>query len=105
MKTTNTIKVRIIQKLVADYFQIGVKTMLSRSRKDCIFWPRAIAMRLAYESTKLGLEDVGRLFNRGHATVLNALKTTADRMQTDARECVQLEDCRLAYTLTKLVRS
>jgi chromosomal replication initiator protein len=62
-----------IKKTVSKHFQISVKDLVSRSRKQKILRPRQIAMYLSRHYTDQPLQAIGKSFNRYHATALHAI--------------------------------
>jgi chromosomal replication initiator protein len=64
-----------IKKLVSKYYNISVKEMVSRSRKQAIVRPRQVAIYLARKYTDQSVQAIGRSFNRYHATALHAINT------------------------------
>lgn len=64
-----------IQKVVADYYRLSVKDLLSRRRTRNIARPRQIAMALSKELTSHSLPEIGDQFGgRDHTTVLHACR-------------------------------
>ena len=62
-----------IQRVVAEYFNIGTNTMRIKKRTKLLAFPRQIAMYLARELTKTPLTEIGGFFGgRDHTTVLHA---------------------------------
>ena len=73
-----------VQSVVAMSFSRPVGIMTEKSRAAQIVWPRQIAMALAYELTGLTLMEIGQRFGgRDHGTVCHAIKTVANRCETD----------------------
>ena len=80
-KSTN---VESIQNMVADYFNLKIKEMLSPRRSRSLARPRQIAMYLAKQHTTNSLPDIGRKFsNRDHTTVMHAVKKIEELMKQD----------------------
>ena len=80
---TNNQQVSIekIQSIVASYFKISLKEMLSPRRSRSLVRPRHIAMYLSKKHTTKSLPDIGRNFsNRDHTTVIHAVKTVEKLM-------------------------
>lgn len=76
----------IIQKLVAEYFEISVAEMRSEKRQRKIVRPRQIAMSLAKELTQHSLPEIGRAFGgRDHSTVIHSYKTIT-KLKTDDQQ-------------------
>ncbi len=64
-----------IKKTVADYYNIRVSDLESKSRARAVTRPRQLAMLLSKELTQHSLPDIGKNFgNRDHTTVLHACK-------------------------------
>ena len=68
-----TVSIAVIQKIVADYFDIRVADLVGPRRPKNIARPRQIAMFLSREFTELPLQAIAEAFNRrDHGTVLHA---------------------------------
>jgi chromosomal replication initiator protein len=74
-----------IRDHVAAYFGLQPERLGSRSRKREIHYPRQIGMYLTRKHTNESLEAIGRLYNRGHASVLNALQSLERKILSNAR--------------------
>jgi len=75
----------LIQKRVAEHFDIRLADMTSRRRPEHIAFPRQIAMFLARQMTESSLNAIGEVFGgRDHGTVLHACRLVKDRMEVDA---------------------
>jgi hypothetical protein len=93
-KSSSVFEVNIdtIQDLVADYYDVTVADLKSKSRKKELVYPRQVAMYFAKEFTNLSLKSIGYHFGgRDHSTVIHAIQTISDLMeQEDAvKEAVQ----------------
>lgn len=65
--------VELIQKRVAQYFDISFQDMKAKKRTRAIAYPRQIAMYLSRDLTDLSLPQIGQFFGgRDHTTVLHA---------------------------------
>jgi len=87
-----SVNVEIIQKKVAEHFDIRLADMTSKRRPENIAFPRQIAMYLARGMTGNSLSVIGEAFGgRDHGTVLHACRLVKDRMEVDAnvRQAVQ----------------
>ncbi len=79
-----SINVESIQNLVASYFNLNIKEMLSPRRSRSLARPRQIAMYLAKQYTTNSLPDIGRKFsNRDHTTVIHAVKKIDELIKKD----------------------
>ncbi|MGC8989076.1 MAG: chromosomal replication initiator protein DnaA [Verrucomicrobiia bacterium] len=87
-----TITIEVIQKRVAEYYDIRLADMTSKRRPENIAFPRQVAMYLARELTDSSLSVIGEAFGgRDHGTVLYACKQVKNRMETDqnVRDAIQ----------------
>jgi chromosomal replication initiator protein len=79
-----TVTVDLIQKRVAEHFDIRLADMTSKRRPENIAFPRQVAMFLARHLTESSLSAIGEAFGgRDHGTVLHACRSVKDRMETD----------------------
>jgi chromosomal replication initiator protein len=80
-----SINIELIQKKVAEHFDIRLADMTSKRRPENIVFPRQIAMFLARHMTETSLSAIGEAFGgRDHGTVLHACRLVKDRMEVDA---------------------
>ncbi len=80
-----TISIEVIQKKVAENYDIRLADMTSKRRPENIAFPRQIAMYLARQLTESSLNVIGEAFGgRDHGTVLLACRLVKDRMEVDA---------------------
>ncbi len=76
----------MIQKIVAEYFNLRVEDLQSKSRRREIVQARQISMYLSKKFTDSSLDQIGsRIGKRNHATVIYALKTVKNLMDVDKR--------------------
>ena len=81
----NTITIDVIQRKVADHFDIRLSDMTSKRRPENIAFPRQIAMFLARRLTESSFSTIGDAFGgRDHGTVLHACRLVKGRMEVDA---------------------
>lgn len=86
---------RDIQHLVAQHFNVSVKTMLSRTRKHQFVRPRQIAMVLARQFTAKSLCQIGAAFGGlDHTTVLNAENRIARMSERDPAMAATVDELR-----------
>jgi chromosomal replication initiator protein len=79
------VNIEVIQRKVAEHFDIRLADMTSRRRPENIAFPRQIAMFLARQMTDTSLSAIGEAFGgRDHGTVLHACRLVKDRMEVDA---------------------
>jgi chromosomal replication initiator protein len=80
-----TISIEVIQKKVAEHFDIRLADMTSKRRPENIAFPRQIAMYLSRQLTESSLNTIGEAFGgRDHGTVLHACRLVKDRMEVDS---------------------
>jgi chromosomal replication initiator protein len=80
-----TVNIDIIQKKVAEHFDLRISDMTSKRRPENIAFPRQIAMYLSRQMTESSLNNIGEAFGgRDHGTVLHACRLVKDRMEIDA---------------------
>ena len=80
-----TISIEVIQKKVAEHYDIRLADMTSKRRPENIAFPRQIAMYLSRQMTESSLSTIGEAFGgRDHGTVLHACRLVKDRMEVDA---------------------
>jgi chromosomal replication initiator protein len=80
-----SISIEVIQKKVAERYDIRLADMTSKRRPENIAFPRQIAMYLARRMTESSLNTIGEAFGgRDHGTVLHACRLVKDRMEVDA---------------------
>ncbi|WP_019672123.1 chromosomal replication initiator protein DnaA [Psychrobacter lutiphocae] len=73
-----------IRKVVAEYYDVSVKDLMSKKRTRSIARPRQIAMALARELTKDSFPDIGQSFGgRDHTTVMHACDKVAELRRED----------------------
>lgn len=79
------ISIEVIQKKVAEHFDIRLADMTSKRRPEHIAFPRQVAMFLARQLTESSLSTIGEAFGgRDHGTVLHACRLVKDRMEVDS---------------------
>ncbi len=76
----------IIQKTVADYYNISPDDMKSRKKDRAVAFPRQIAMYLSRELLSATQPQIGRDFGgRDHTTVIHACDKITNGRQTDSQ--------------------
>jgi chromosomal replication initiator protein len=86
------ISIDLIQKKVAEHFDLRLADMTGKRRPENIAFPRQIAMFLSRQLTPLSLSSIGEAFGgRDHGTVLHACRAVKNRMEVDSqvRQVVQ----------------
>jgi len=85
------ITIDLIKKLVCKHFSISTGDIVSNSRKQSIVRPRQIAMYLSRRYTDSPLQDIGRSFNRYHATALHAINSVEKEIKENNAMRKQIE--------------
>lgn len=80
-----TVTIDKIQKRVADCYSIEHHDILGKKRVKTIAFPRQVAMYLAREMTSDSFPEIGRAFNRNHATILHACKNVESRLSKNSQ--------------------
>jgi len=80
----SSITIELIQKTVADHYDIRVSDLTGKRRPGNIAFPRQVAMYLARQLTDSSLNTIGEAFGgRDHGTVLHAVRQVRDRMSVE----------------------
>ena len=92
----NQLTIEIIQKRVADHYQIRHSDMTSKRRPANIAFPRQVAMFLSRELTNSSLSDIGDAFGgKDHSTVMYAVEQIDLKLNSDpalSRQVQQVRD-------------
>jgi chromosomal replication initiator protein len=67
------ITIEAVKKLVCKYYDVSIKDVMSRSRKQNLVRSRQMAIYLARNYTDAPLQSIGKSFNRCHATALHSI--------------------------------
>ncbi|PTX99335.1 chromosomal replication initiator protein DnaA [Verrucomicrobia bacterium LW23] len=79
-----SISIDVIQKRVAETYDIRLADMTSKRRPANIALPRMVAMYLSRKLTTSSLSDIGDAFGgRDHGTVLHANRSIEEKMKAD----------------------
>ncbi|MFQ5802474.1 MAG: chromosomal replication initiator protein DnaA [Candidatus Methylomirabilales bacterium] len=88
-----TITMPHILEVVADFYRLKGRELLSKSRHKSIVLPRQIAMYLCRTHTNASLPDIGAEFGgKDHSTVIHACSKIRELMARDDRFRKQLQD-------------
>ncbi|MBN1869827.1 MAG: chromosomal replication initiator protein DnaA [Candidatus Omnitrophica bacterium] len=70
-QTSKTISVDMIQKSVAEFFNVSLSELRAKKRQKNIVFPRQVAMYLSRQLTNLSFPEIGNAFGgKDHTTVL-----------------------------------
>jgi len=91
VRSRKKITINVIKKLVCKEYNVTMRDLLSRSRKQDIVRPRQIGMYLSRRFTDSPLQEIGKSFNRYHATALHSIGVVEQRLKQSAAMRKQLE--------------
>ena len=78
------ITIEIIQKFVADYYNLKLADLKSRNNSKSVAMPRQIAMYLCKALTHASLPEIGRSFGgKHHSTVIHSIRKVEDLRKKD----------------------
>jgi len=84
--TSKAISVEKIQKLVANFYNLKISDLSSKSRAREIARPRQIAMYLSKKHTTDSLPNIGKSFGgKNHATVIHSVKLVEELINNDQK--------------------
>jgi chromosomal replication initiator protein len=95
-----------IQKIVGDYYRVSLPEMLGRSRQKRLVRARQLALYFCRIYTEKTMAQLGRLFQRSHASVVHALQTLERDRQTLPRlaQEIQMLEQKLAQAQVRPAR-
>jgi chromosomal replication initiator protein len=78
------VTIEIIQKYVADYYNLKLVELKSRNNSKSVAMPRQIAMYLCKSLTHASLPEIGRSFGgKHHSTVIHSIRKVEDLRKRD----------------------
>jgi chromosomal replication initiator protein len=80
-----------IQKIVGDYYGVSLPDLLGRSRQKRLVRARQMALYFCRIYTEKTMMELGRLFQRSHASVVHALQTLDRDRKTQPRVAQELQ--------------
>jgi chromosomal replication initiator protein len=87
------VTIEIIQKFVADYYQLRPNELKSRNNSKSIALPRQIAMYMCKTLTRASLPEIGRAFGgKHHSTVIHSIQKIDGIRQRDAEFSALLQN-------------
>ncbi len=91
--TRREVSIDYIQKVICNYYNIGLEQLQSKTRKREIVQARQVAMFFSKSLTKSSLATIGtQIGGKDHATVLHACKTVNNLIETDKRFRIQIDE-------------
>ena len=78
------VTIEMIQKFIANYYQLKVADLKSRNNATSVTLPRQIAMYLCKTLTNASLPQIGKSFGgKHHSTVIHSIRKIQNRCQKD----------------------
>lgn len=79
------VSIDMIQKHVADYYQLKMVELKSRNNAKSVSMPRQVAMYLCKHLTNASLPEIGRSFGgKHHSTVIHSIKKIEEMRKNDS---------------------
>ncbi len=87
------VTIEIIQKFVADYFQLRPTELKSRNNSKSIALPRQVAMYMCKALTRASLPEIGKAFGgKHHSTVIHSIQKINGMRQRDTEFSAVLQN-------------
>lgn len=81
---SDSVTIPMIQKVVADYYKVGIEELKARSNMRQVLFPRQIAMYLCKRLTRKSYPEIGRHFGgKHHTTVMHSVEKIDQLISTD----------------------
>jgi chromosomal replication initiator protein len=94
------VTIDMIQKFVADYYQLKLVELKSRNNSKSVAMPRQVAMYLCKSLTNASLPEIGKSFGgKHHSTVIHSIRKVEELRQKDSTFNG------LIHTLTESIRA
>jgi chromosomal replication initiator protein len=78
------VTIEMIQKLVADRYQLRITDLKARNNSSAVAFPRQVAMYLTKNLTRASLPEIGRCFGgKHHSTVIHSVKKIEAMRRSD----------------------
>ena len=79
------VTIEIIQKYVADYYNLKLSDLKSRNNSKSVAMPRQVAMYMCKSLTHASLPEIGRSFGgKHHSTVIHSIRKVEDLRKRDS---------------------
>jgi chromosomal replication initiator protein len=79
------VTIEMIQKYIADYFNLKLTELKSRNNSKSVAMPRQIAMYLCKSLTRASLPEIGRSFGgKHHSTVIHSIRKVEELRRKDS---------------------
>ncbi len=84
--------VQEIQEAVANKYMVSMAQILSSERTQSIVTPRQMAMYIARKYTTRSLQEIAKVFDKSHATIIHGVKTISTRLEVESELRQELEE-------------
>ncbi len=84
--------VQEIQSVVAEKYGVSIEQVLSSERTQSIVTPRQMAMYIARKYTTKSLQEIAKVFDKSHATIIHGVKTIGTRLEVEEELRHELEE-------------
>ena len=91
IRQQKNITIDVIKKMVCKHYSISRNDIVSSSRKQSFVRPRQIAIYLSRKYTDTSLQEIGKSFNRYHATALHSIGIVEKTIKEDGPLKKQVE--------------
>lgn len=78
------ISIDIIQKVVADNYNISVSELKGKKKDKKFAFPRQIAIYIIREITEMAYTEIGDEFGKDHSTIMHAYKSIEEKLKIDS---------------------
>ncbi len=83
--STENISLDVIQKVIADNYQISISDLKGKKREKKFVVPRQIAIYISRELTEISYTELGNEFGgKDHSTIMTAYKKIAEQIKIDS---------------------
>ena len=83
MKSNRTGTFEAVRNQIAEINNLSVESLLSKTRKHELVRVRCMAYNILYYRYGANLSEIGRLFNRHHATIIHGMETHKSLLTSD----------------------
>ena len=81
--TSEIISLDVIQKVIANDYNISVSELKGKQKDKKFAVPRQIAIYIAREVTELSYTELGNEFGKDHSTIMHAYKNISEKIKVD----------------------
>ena len=86
------ITISAIQEACAKKYGVSISDIKSHDRMASLVTPRQLAKFISKKLTSKGLEEIGKAFDKRHATIINGVKTIEERLENEPELKINLEE-------------